>query len=318
MMGSDSMPEPDVLGAMDEIEHDSTLVELVKGDAPEKAASAPLTIVGQAGDFVDFYSLADNPFSDAVNPAYFYKTDLHEETYMRMMLAVRHNISLGMVTGASGTGKTLISQMLLQNMDASFQVPAVILVSPGMSKTALLRAVLSELSLPIPEGPFVATQQLLTLLGDYIIQLHGRGKKLVLLIDECHFLSADSLHVLRTLSNIEVPDRKLVTCLLFAEDRFLKRLEHPSYESLRNRMYLRSELLPLNASECEQYIKYRLLVAGRPEPLFDADALAALHRYSGGICRRINKLCMLALIEGFLRRKQTLNAEVVERCAQQL
>ena len=233
-----------------------------------------------ADDFLAFYNLRENPFSDAVNPAYFYKTDLHEEVCIRMMLAVRHNISLGLVTGPSGSGKTLISQVILQDLDPVRYQPVLVLVSPGMTKTALLREILQELDVPLPEGFMVRTQDLLKLLHDHVIELYHHNRKLVVLIDECHFLSSSSLHMIRTLSNIEVPERKLLTCLLFAEDIFLRRLSHYSYESLRNRMYLRGELPPLSANDTAEYVKFRLMVAGRMQALFDEEALAVIHERS--------------------------------------
>jgi general secretion pathway protein A len=184
-----------------------------------------------------------------------------------------------------------------------------------MTKTALLREILQELEVPLPEGFIVRTQVLLKLLHDHVIEMYHHNRKLVILIDECHFLSASSLHMIRTLSNIEVPEQKLLTCLLFAEDSFLRRLSHYSYESLRNRMYLRGELPPLGEKDTAEYVKFRLMVAGCMHPLFDEEALGVIHERSGGISRRINRLCMLSLLEGFFRRKNMLDAELVTACA---
>jgi len=306
------------VGGMPGLAGAAGLEALVQIEPAPAAAPAEAGAPSAAGDFVEFYGLRENPFADSVNPAYFYRTDGHEEACIRMMLAVRHNISMGLVTGPSGSGKTLVSQLLLQQLDPAKYRPALVLVTPGMSRTALLREILGELGLPVPEGPFVRTQELLRLLSDHIIALHGRGQKLVLLIDECHFLSADNLHLLRTISNIEIPERKLTTCLLFAEDGFLRRLAHPTFESLRNRIYLRHPLAPLTAADCAQYVKYRLLVAGRARELFDAAAQAALHRGSGGVCRRVNKLAMLALVEGFLQRQPLLDGRIVDAAAARL
>lgn len=282
---------------------------------PAVAQTTSAVAPPEASDFLEFYDLRENPFSDAVNPAYFYKTDLHEEVCIRMMLAVRHNISLGLVTGPSGSGKTLISQVILQDLDPARYQPAIVLVTPGMTKTALLREILNEVEVPIPEGPFVSTQELLKLLHDHVIEMYHHSRKLVILIDECHFLDSSSLHMLRTLSNIEVPERKLLTCLLFAESTFLRRLSHYSYESLRNRMYLRGELPPLSAKDTSEYVKFRLMVAGRMQALFDEEALAVIHERTGGISRRINRLCMLSLLEGFFRRQPVLQADLVTKCA---
>lgn len=275
------------------------------------AASAP----PPDADFLTFYGLADNPFADAVNTGYFYRTATHAQAVEHMLLAVRYHVSLGMVVGASGLGKTLISQILLHEIDPAANETILVLVTPGLSRTGLLQEILSELNVGLPMG-INRTQDLVRLLGNRVIDLHRQGRRLVILIDECHFLTADSLQTLRTISNIEEPAGKLVTCLLFGEPRFAKRLEHPAYESLRNRMYMRCELHPMSAAECAQYVQFRLLAAHRLEPLFQADALAALYAGSRGICRSLSKLCMLCLIQGARQGSKRIDAGLVAAAAE--
>ncbi len=300
------------------LDEPSPLADLI--GTPEPFESAP-AVEPQASPpmpgFLGFFGLRINPFSDSVNPEFFYKTDAHDEAFIRMSLAIENEISLGLVTGISGTGKTLISQLLLRNMDPAKYAAVLVLVSPNMSKTALLREILSELEIEIP-ADMISTQEMLKLLSHQIIDLYEKGRKLVILVDECHFLSAESLHLIRTISNIEIPEKKLSTTILFGEQRFMKRLEHPSYESIRNRMYLRSELPPLSAADCAQYVKFRLLVAGRDAELFDDNALSAIALDSGGICRRINKLCMLSLLEAYRLKQPIIGEPVISLCAKEL
>jgi type II secretory pathway predicted ATPase ExeA len=263
------------------------------------------------------FGLHRNPFADSIDPRMFYQTNQHAEALERMLMAVEHDISVGMVTGHSGTGKTLLTQILLERMDPDHVDPVLILVSPGLSRTGLLRDILAELNIPLPIG-ISRLQDLLRLLGNHIIDLHEQHRKLVLLIDECHLLHADNLHLLRTISNIELPERKLSTILLFGESRFARRLEHPSYESLRNRMYFRAEIRPMEPEECAQYVKFRLMVSGRLEPLFTEEALARLHTHSGGIGRNINKVGMLCLLEAGRRGLSRIDEDLVQACAEHL
>jgi general secretion pathway protein A len=109
-----------------------------------------------------------------------------------------------------------------------------------------------------------------------------------------------------------------VTCLLFGESRLAQRLEHPSYASLCNRIYLRSELRPLSIAELTQYIKFRLLTAGQFNELFTESALAAIHELSGGICRSVNKLAMLSLIEAADQRSSTVDESLVRLAARRM
>jgi len=189
-----------------------------------------------------------------------------------------------------------------------------VLVTPGLSKTGLLREILAELSVALPLG-MTPLHDLVKLLSNEIIDLHQRGQRLIILLDECHLLTADCLHVVRTISNIEIPQRKLVTCLMFGEARLAQRLEHASFESLRNRIYVRSRLAPLNQVDAGQYIKYRLMVAGRMTELFTPAAVWAMHGHSGGICRSLNKLCLLSLVEGVLRQQSSVDETIVNACA---
>ena len=286
----------------------------VENEARRMSQSATDVTNVPNSDFVRFYGLRENPFSDSVNPAYFYKTDSHAEAISRMVLAVEHNTSLGMVTGLSGTGKTLVTQILLRHFERQDCRAILVLVSPGLNKTGLLREILSELGIAVPEG-INRTHDLLRILSHYIIDLHEKGQRLVAIIDECHLLSSECLHVVRTISNIEIPECKLTTCLMFGEQRFVGRLNHPSYDSLRNRMYFRGELQPMGADECAQYVKFRLMMAGRMNELFGSDALAALHERSGGVCRDLSKLCMLTLLTGAMHGKQMIDESDVTRAA---
>ena len=284
-------------------------------EASTSATAAAFEHDGPMGKaFLSFYGLRDNPFADSVNPAFFYRTEAHGDALERMMLTIENDISLGMITGLSGTGKTLLSQLVLQQLDAEKYCPVLVLVSPGLSKTGLLREILSELNVALPAG-VALTQELIKLLSNCVIDLHHQGRKLVIIIDECHFLSGDNLHIIRTISNIEIPERKLVTCLLFGEARFTQRLQHPSFDSIRNRMYLQCELPTMSEADCAEFVKFRLMSAGGHDDLFDAEALAAVHTHSGGVSRSVNKICMLALLEGFLARKQSIDAALVDRAA---
>ncbi len=267
-----------------------------------------------AGSFVEYYGLRENPFADSVHPGFFFRTDGHAEAFRSMMLAVDFQASLGMVTGPSGTGKTLVTQLLLQQLEEAKHCVVLVLVTPGLSKTGLLREILSELDLALPAG-INRVQDLVKLLSNHIIDLHQEGRRLVVLIDECHLLSADCLHIVRTLSNIEIPRQKLTTCLLFGESRLAQRLEHPSYESLRNRIYMSSALRALTAPEAAQYIQFRLMTAGRLTDVFTAPALAALHTHARGICRTMNKLAMLSMIEGALQQAPAIDEPTVAAAA---
>ena len=63
------------------------------------------------------------------------------------------------------------------------------------------------------------------------------------------------------------------------------------------------------------YIKHRLQVAGARRMLFSNDSIPAIHRFAGGVPRLINTICDNCLFEGFLRKFDEVNSQVVNSVA---
>lgn len=240
------------------------------------------------------FGLSKNPFKDTLDTELFFRTKQHEKALVKIRIGIEDRHALILLTGSSGTGKTLVSQILFRDLDLSRYEPAFVLVYPGMGKGALLGAILNELGVREKRGYVNAR---LELLQEKALALHSVGRRLVVIIDETHFLKADALHILRSLSNLETEEEKLVTVLLVSEDSIRRRLRAPSYASLRGRITFSLSLQPLTVSETEQYIKYRLLKCGSSTCLLTEEAFRDVHRLSRGIPREINKLLYSGLLE---------------------
>jgi len=285
-----------------------------KKETVMEAAVRPMEM---ALDYCDHFGLHRAPFNDSVNPEFFYRTQTHETAFVRMMMCARQHKALGLVWGRSGTGKTLLTQMLLAGLAGGEFVPVVILANPGMSKMGLLGCILDELEIARPGGR-ESTQAFLEYIHSYLMQSYSMGQRVVMIIDETHFLPADHLHMIRALTNLETPQEKLCTIIMLAEETFLRRLRHKRYSSLRSRIAMSAYLMPLSASDTEQYIKFRLLVAGSPEELFDHDCYGLIHAKTGGICREISKLADNSLLEAYMRGEARVTREIVEYCSQSM
>lgn len=245
---------------------------------------------------VKHFHFRENPFIDSVNPQFFYRTQAHEDAYIKMKKCIEEHIAIGLTTAPSGTGKTLLTQILLNELAPERYEPILVLAYPGLTRVGLLREVASEMGLEEfpPRAPL---HQIMGAVQERIVDLHKQGKKLVVIIDECHFLGLEPLQMVRTLSNIELPERKLVTLLLFGEQMFLTKMDRPEYASIFNRMFVRAKLRPLLEDETQQYIKFRCLVSGGRASIFQEGFFARVHELSKGIPREINRLCHSAMFE---------------------
>jgi type II secretory pathway predicted ATPase ExeA len=244
------------------------------------------------------FGLAKNPFKDILDTTLFFRTRQHEEALIKLRIGIEDCHALCLLSGASGTGKTLISQVVLRNLENSRFVPGCVLGYPQMGKGALLGAILEELGV---KDQARTTHGRLRQLQETALALHPEGRRLVLIIDEAHFLTAEALHILRSLSNLENEEEKLITVLLIAEEGLRRRLNSPGYASLRSRITFQVNLQPLNLEETEQYIKYRLLKCGAYTDFLPEGIFETAHRLAGGIPREINRL----LYNGFMEAMAT-------------
>jgi general secretion pathway protein A len=243
--------------------------------------------------WTDKLGFKKNPFKDTIDTDLFFLTRQHEEALVKLKIGIEDKHALILLAGVSGTGKTLASQVVLKALDPARFLPVFVFVHPGMGKGALLAAILEELELK--RGRFV--QDRLRILQEEALRLFDQGQRLVIVIDEAHFLKAEALHVLRTLSNLETEEEKLVTVLLVAEKSLKRRLKAPSYAALRGRITFLVALQPLSPEDLEQYVKFRLLKCGGSVDLLNPEIYQAVHCVTGGIPREVNKLLYASFID---------------------
>ena len=255
---------------------------------------------GTTNSLLNFFGFHRNPFGDSLDTSFLYQSNIYETALLKMLMSIEYDISFGLVVGKSGTGKTLLSQSVLERLPKERYQPILIPVSPNLSKTAFLKIILKEFN--VNTHKFAKnSHDMIDALSECILATFQSGIKPVLLIDESHFLSSQALHTLRTLSNFEAHNKKLITFILFAEEHFLRRLSHSSYASLRNRMYIEMRLTPLGMEETKDYVQFRLLSAGNGNAdFFSNEEIEIIFKESKGIARTINKVCTNMIMDRFL------------------
>lgn len=116
------------------------------------------------------------------------------------------------------------------------------------------------------------------------------------------------------LSNFQNNERSLIQTFLLGQPEFRGILQSPDMQQLRQRVVASYHLGPLDPEETRGYIEHRLRTVGwQGKPSFDDAAFAALHRFTGGIPRRLNTTCDRLLLFGYLEEKNHFGeAEVSE------
>ena len=124
----------------------------------------------------------------------------------------------------------------------------------------------------------------------------------MLVCDEAHLLDPAQLEELRLLTNSEMDSASPFAGILIGQPTLNRQLRMGIFAALDQRIATRFTIKPMDIGESAAYLRHHLALAGRDDPLFADDAVARLHRASGGLPRALNNAATAAIIAG--RRRQ--------------
>jgi general secretion pathway protein A len=261
-----------------------------------------------------FYNLKRNPFEITPDPSFLFPTGRHNEALAALYYGVRRRKGFVVLTGEVGTGKTLMLRCLLQSLKQSKDVAYAYIFNGRLSSVEFLQYIVGDLGLP---GTSKNKGELLLQIAHYVISRSQKNLTTVLVVDEAHHLSSEILEEIRLLSNLETADEKLLQILLVGQPELDDKLDSPGLRQLKQRIALRSHLVPLDSDETKGYILRRLLLAGSPYPaaLFPPETIAAVHQHSQGLPRLINTICENALIAAYARQMRSVSPDIIDDIA---
>lgn len=261
------------------------------------------------------FRLTEPPFALTPDPRFLYLGERHREALAHLLYGVGHDGGFVQLTGEIGTGKTTVCRYLLEQLPP--QVDAALILNPRLTSHELLAAVCDELGAPYPRGA-TSVKLLVDALNQYLLEAHSRGRRTVLIIDEAQNLTPEVLEQVRLLTNLETATQKLLQIVLIGQPELSQVLDRKELRQLAQRVTARYHLIPFSRDETRDYVRHRLQVAGRREPLFTAAALNEAHRRSGGVPRLINIICDRALLGAYASDQALVDARTVRRAVSEV
>ena len=259
--------------------------------------------------YVEHFGLNEAPFSITPNPHFFFAGSGRGSLLEALRYALASEEGIVTVIGEVGSGKTMLCRMLLDELPDD--VDAIYLAHPSFTRTEILEAIAHDLGVATDSAP-----TRIDALNAELILRYGKGRRVVLLIDEAHAMPRDSLEEVRLLSNLETSEHKLLNIILFGQPELNQLLAQNDMRQLRERIVQRFELGPLPKSEIADYLAFRLRAAGHRDSFpFALPAVQLIGRCSEGITRRINILADKALLSAFARNTRKIERTDVERAA---
>lgn len=250
------------------------------------------------------YKLEGQPFRLSPDYRFSFSHRTYDEAKAYLKYAANEGEGFVVITGAPGTGKTTLIATLLAELDNT-RVKVATLVNEHLDSRELVDRVNDAFGLPADNG--VAP---LPKLMRFLNRNHDEGGRAILIVDEAQTLTNAALEELRLLSNIQNYDGLLLQVFLLGQDPLLEMIRAPGMEQLQQRLIAASHLEPLKLKETVAYVEHRLHKVGwQNDPSFSEDSMNLIHKFSGGVPRRINLICHRLFIRGGLEEKHELQGE---------
>jgi type II secretory pathway predicted ATPase ExeA len=244
------------------------------------------------------YGFTRMPFGKDLAPGMLHAHKSHGEAVARISFCVSEQL-IGVITGECGAGKTVAARAAVAALDASRHT-VVYLGTPGVG----LRGVYTSIVRGLGGEPRFHNAALIPQAQDLLAAEHAeRGKRVVLLFDEAHLLSAEALDGIRCLTNDGMDQTASFCLLLLGQPTLRRQLRMGNFAALDQRIGLRYTIHGLDQAETGSYVTHHLKLAGRADTMFSDDAIALIHTVSRGLPRLINNLAVQSLIAAFAANK---------------
>jgi len=263
--------------------------------------------------YLSHYNLVEKPFQISTDPKFLWLGKKHREALAVLKYGIMNNQGFVLLTGDVGTGKTTLINALLKSLDKDTLVA--VISDPKMDKIEFFNLTARAFRF---KKSFQDKLQFTIYFGHFLKAAHRAKKKVLLIIDEAQNVSRELLEEIRLLSNIELPERKLLNTFFVGQEEFNKILVRNECRPLRQRITITYNIDPLTRGETSEYIAHRLQVAGATGDIFTRGAMSEVFSFSKGYPRLINIICDHALLTGYVKELNPITPRIVKECRREL
>jgi general secretion pathway protein A len=257
--------------------------------------------------YLKYYGIKKQPFHITPDPEFLYLSPSHREALAAIIYGIEQRKGFIAIIGAVGVGKTTILRSYLETSEKK-HLKIIYIFNTRLTFEELLKTIYHELGLHIETDDVL---MMINKLYEILIEEYKQGNTVVLIIDEAQNMPVDTLENLRMLSNLETSKDKLIQIVLVGQPEFEDKINLNRLRQLRQRLAIRSIILPLTKNESMEYIRFRLQKAGsNAASVFTTEALKKIIKKANGIPRVLNILCDNALITGFGYRQKPVSNKI--------
>jgi putative secretion ATPase (PEP-CTERM system associated) len=265
--------------------------------------------------YQNFYSFTAMPFQLTPDSRFYFDSQEHRRAMAFLQYGLSQQEGFVVVTGEIGAGKTMLVEHLLSQLDRNEYVVARVVTTQlgGYDTLCVIANAFGIDNEGLDKGPLISRVR------EFFTTTQGRGRHVLVIVDEAQSLTMEAVEELRMLSNLTAGPRAPFQGIFLGQPEFRIALSSPELQQLRQRVIASCHLGALNADDTRRYIEHRLLRVGwNNDPVFSDGAFEEIHQHSGGIPRRINSLCSRLLLLGYLEERHVIEASAVADVAREM
>ena len=261
------------------------------------------------------FQLSGDPFRNEPLLRSYFESQPHQGALQRLERAVRQGRGLCVLTGETGSGKTMVVRRLLDCLEEEvFEASMMVVLDGAADASWMLKRFVRQLG---AEDPAPEREGMIAQIYDQLAIIREDGRQPVLIIDDAHALARHgALAEVCSLLKLEYEDRRLLSLVLAGPVMLDRSLS--ADPSLAHRIDVRVELASFSPEAAAGYLAHRINQVGGDPGIIDAGAQAALHELGRGYPGLMNTLADNALFEAFICGRNQMTRGDVERAHRDL
>ncbi len=253
-----------------------------------------------------------HPFAPLREPAHRFETPVRREALARLVDGLGAREPFLLVTGAPGTGKTVLLAAAVAGWGerAVVAFPSLAALAAGELVEDVVRRLGGD------PAPGTGRAAMVAELERRLAEAAAQDRVTVLAIDDAQELAPERLEELRSLADAAARVRAPFEVVLAGTDALAATLAAPERAALRQRVSVRVTLGPLSAAETKHYLHHRVSANGGDGPgTFGRRACRAIAAASEGVPRQVDVLAHEAMRAAQAAGEPTVTPERVRAAA---
>jgi general secretion pathway protein A len=253
--------------------------------------------------FLDHFSLNAHPFAENP-PMQWLLRDPRFEQALAALKFFEQQGAIALILGQTGIGKSSLLRLFIHELPQNRYHPLYLHLTP-LNANAFLRLIIAKLG----EKPKMGKDRMLLQLLERINQSE---KSTLFIIDEAHLIDPKALTDLRVLLS-SIDENIPLKILLCGQQGLRQILKRSSHTDLVHRIPLRLSLKALSKEQTCAYIDNRIAKAGGSDKIFEPEAKALIHDYTGGVPRQINNVATASLLNAASQGTKKITEDLVNK-----